>query len=61
MGIEFWHHWVYNDVWGPVWPNIVASVLWAAPALLHLHRKINRNHEELMNRAVQSQESRRVR
>ena len=25
--------------------NLVASALWAGPALTHLHRKLDRNHE----------------
>ena len=28
--------------------NLIASALWAAPALVHLHRKINRHHREQM-------------
>jgi hypothetical protein len=32
---------------GIVVGNLIASALWAAPALLHLHRKINRNHREI--------------
>lgn len=34
---------------GAVWSNLLASVIWAAPALWHLHRKIKRNHREQMN------------
>jgi hypothetical protein len=42
---------VLGELFG--WPdgivvgNLIASALWAAPALWHLHRKINRNHREL--------------
>jgi hypothetical protein len=28
--------------------NLVASLLWALPALIHLHRKLNRHHNEHM-------------
>jgi hypothetical protein len=38
--------WFYQNVWG----NLVASVIWALPTFLHLHRKVNRlnkSHQEL--------------
>lgn len=35
---------------GIVVGNLIASALWAAPALTHLHRKINRHHREAMTR-----------
>lgn len=35
--------WLYSNVWG----NLVASALWATPALWHLHAKLNRHHREL--------------
>lgn len=31
---------------GIVVGNLIASALWAAPALAHLHWKINRHHRE---------------
>lgn len=31
---------------GIVVGNLIASAMWATPALLHLHRKINKNHAE---------------
>lgn len=31
---------------GIVVGNLIASALWAAPALLHLHRKLERHHRE---------------
>jgi hypothetical protein len=37
-------HWLYVNVVG----NLTASALWATPALIHLHRKINRNQRTLM-------------
>lgn len=37
-------HWLYVNVVG----NLTASVLWAAPALLHLHWKLNRNQRALI-------------
>lgn len=46
---EVWH--VLGEMFS--WPggivvgNLIASVIWAAPALLHLHRKLNRHHEEI--------------
>lgn len=32
-----------RDFWGPVWPNLVASVLWAAPAFT-VHHRLMRRH-----------------
>lgn len=34
---------------GIVVGNLIASAMWATPALLHLHRKIDRNHAEHMS------------
>jgi hypothetical protein len=34
---------------GIVVGNLIASAMWATPALIHLHRKIDRHHEEHMN------------
>lgn len=33
---------------GIVVGNLIASALWAAPALVHLHRKLNKHHREHM-------------
>lgn len=33
---------------GIVLGNLMASAIWATPALIHLHRKIDRNHREHM-------------
>lgn len=33
---------------GIVVGNLIASALWATPALIHLHTKINRHHREAM-------------
>jgi len=35
--------WPYGIVVG----NLIASAMWATPAFLHLHHKINRNHRQL--------------
>jgi hypothetical protein len=33
---------------GIVLGNLLASAMWAAPALIHLHRKMNRHHARLL-------------
>ena len=33
---------------GIVLGNLIASALWATPALIHLHRKLDRHHAEHM-------------
>lgn len=56
--IDFLHHWLYEDVYQPVWPNwvtgIVASVVvyfWKGKAWLRKHeehqQKIAEIHEHL--------------
>jgi len=41
---------ILSEMFG--WPNgivvgnLIASALWATPALVHLHRKIDRHHRE---------------
>lgn len=37
---------------GIVVGNLIASLLWAAPALLHLHRKLDRHHAERLAQAA---------
>ena len=44
-------HWLYQNVIG----NLTASALWAAPALFHLHLKLNRQHNELIKAARTTQ------
>jgi hypothetical protein len=33
---------------GIILGNLLASAIWATPALWHLHRKLNRQHRERM-------------
>lgn len=37
-----WHV-LYVDLWGPIWPNLAASVIWAVPAFTWHHRAIKRH------------------
>lgn len=39
---------MFNWPAGNVLGNLLASAIWATPALIHLHRKINRHHREAM-------------
>lgn len=32
--------------------NLIASAIWGAPALLHLHWRISRNHREIRERVA---------
>jgi hypothetical protein len=34
---------------GIVVGNLLASAMWATPALIHLHRKLDRHHKEHMD------------
>lgn len=51
--------------WHELWPqviavsflvgvlgNLVASLLWALPAMMHLHRKLDRQHAERLAQAA---------
>jgi hypothetical protein len=49
-----------NIIWHQIWSlafligvvgNLVASALWAFPAILSLHRKLDRHHHEQMTAA----------
>lgn len=44
MGHVLWQ--LFNWPNGIVVGNLIASLLWAAPAFIHLHRKLNRHHRE---------------
>lgn len=46
--LGMWHIVTTMFSWpnGIVVGNLLASLLWAAPALLHLHRKLDRHHRE---------------
>lgn len=35
--------WLNRDVWGPIWPNLVASLVWA-PAAFAAHHVGMRRH-----------------
>lgn len=35
--------WLNRDFWGPVWPNLVASVVWAVPGFT-VHHVLMRRH-----------------
>lgn len=35
---------------GIVVGNLIASIMWATPALFHLHKKLNRHHKEMLER-----------
>lgn len=48
--MAFWHQVLSLAFVVGVAGNLVASVLWAAPALIHLHRKLDRHHKEVMHR-----------
>lgn len=49
---EFWPQILAISFAVGVAGNLVASVLWAFPALWHLHRKLNRQHAERMVQAA---------
>ena len=52
--LQFLHHWIYEDLWVPVWPNWFAGAIvgvlayiWGKKELLKIHTKIDNNHKEL--------------
>jgi hypothetical protein len=48
MGHVLWELFYWPG--GIVVGNLIASALWAGPALVHLHVKLNRQHAERMGR-----------
>ena len=54
MIAQFLHHWVWEDLWVPVWPNWAAGAvvgglayIWGKKELIKLHTKLDRHHDEL--------------
>lgn len=47
--MEIWRQFISAGFIIGVIGNLVASAIWAPIALIHLHRKIDRNHEEHMH------------
>jgi hypothetical protein len=54
MFVHFIHHWLYEDIWVPVWPNWAADFIvgilvyvFGKRELHKLHYKIEKNHEDL--------------
>jgi hypothetical protein len=51
---HFLHHWVYQDIWVPVWPNLLADVIvgtslyiGAKRLLQKFHLSLDKNNTEL--------------
>lgn len=40
---------------GGIWPNLAASVIWAAPALAWHHRRIKRHIDRAVQQATEQQ------
>lgn len=52
---SFLHHWVYEDLWVPVWPNWAAggiigilAYIWGKREIIKIHNKLDRHHTEHM-------------
>jgi hypothetical protein len=41
-------------IWTAVWPNLLASALWAIPGFIHLDRLARRHHKERMDKWASS-------
>lgn len=39
---------------GSVWSNLIASVIWATPTFLHLHHKMSRRADALMEQHLKT-------
>lgn len=45
-----WHHWLYDDFYVPIWPNIIASIImaiWVYGRLKALERLHKKHHAEM--------------
>lgn len=47
----------YRDLWGPVWPNLAASVIGLPIAFIWHHRKIKAHISNEIAKAVNSSDS----
>lgn len=47
----------YRDLWGPVWPNLAASVAWTLPALWWHHRRVKAHISNEIAKAVSGSDS----
>jgi hypothetical protein len=52
--MNFIHHWIYEDLWVPVWPNWFAGAavgilgyVWGKKELIKIHNKLDLHHREL--------------
>ena len=45
--------WLNRDVWGPIWPNLIASLIWAPAAFLAHHVAMRRHHERVTDEQTQ--------
>lgn len=49
--VHLWNQYIFDDLWVPVWPNIVASVLWVVPGFIwhktRLQSKLDAQTEEM--------------
>lgn len=44
----------YRDLWGPVWPNLAASAVWAPGAFAWHHRRMRKHIDKAIEKAVNS-------
>lgn len=47
--LNYFFSWPY----GQVWPNLIASALWAAPSIYFIYRKVERSHRQREERIHQ--------
>lgn len=47
MIIHFLHHWIYEDLWVPVWPNWFAGLVGFLIASVLIKRVVGRLHDKL--------------
>lgn len=52
---QFVHHWLYQDLWIPTWPNWFAGVIagalafaWGKREVIKIHNKLDSHHAEHM-------------
>ena len=62
--LGWFHHWIYTDLWIPVWPNLLAATIPVVSVvkLTQIVKRHHREHRERLERlenAVQDRERRR--
>lgn len=43
----WFHRWIYEDLWIPIWPNIAATVIMSTWVVRRVHKKLKDHHAKI--------------